>query len=332
MVNFRIGIIGYGKMGKIRDRTIQKLGIGKVVSIYDPNESVSPRQGLEIKKSIEDVLNSSIDIVFICIPNHMIKEYTIKALNRGIHVFAEKPPGINLNEIKEINHVKNKLKDTRLMFGFNHRHHKSVKKMKEIIENKRLGKILWIRGRYGKEVDENYLKDWRANPEKSGGGIMLDQGIHLLDLFIYLGGEFDEIKSFVSNLYWKISGIEDNVFAIFRNSKSGLCASLHSTMTQWRYLFSLELFLEKGSLILNGLKTSSGAYGDEILTIRENSEPFIAGMSNKEKKYEFNEDVSWESEISHFIKSINEKKEPLIGNCNDALVLMKALDKIYKEN
>ena len=290
MVNFRIGIIGYGKMGKIRDRTIQKLGIGQVVSIYDPNEIVSPRHGLEIKKSIEDVLNSSIDIVFICTPNHMIKEYTIKALNRGIHVFAEKPPGINLMKTKKIIDVKNKLKDTRLMFGFNHRHHKSVKKMKEIIENKRLGKILWMRGRYGKEVDENYLKDWRANPAKSGGGIMLDQGIHLLDLFIYLGGEFDEIKSFVSNLYWKISGIEDNVFAIFRNSKSGLCASLHSTMTQWRYLFSLELFLEKGSLILNGLKTSSGAYGDEILTIRENSEPFIAGMSNKEKKYEFNED------------------------------------------
>ena len=332
MMNFRIGIIGYGKMGKIRDRTIQKLGIGQVVSIYDPNESVSPREGLEIKKSIEDVLNSSIDIVFICTPNHIIKEYIIKALNRGIHVFAEKPPGINLNETKEISYVKNKLKDTRLMFGFNHRHHNSVKKMKEIIGNKELGKILWMRGRYGKEVDENYLKDWRANPEKSGGGIMLDQGIHLLDLFIYLGGEFDEIKSFVSNLYWKISGIEDNVFAIFRNSKSGLCASLHSTMTQWRYLFSLELFLEKGSLILNGLKTSSGAYGDEILTIRENSEPFIAGMSSKEKKYEFNEDFSWESEISYFIKSINEKKEPLIGNCNDALILMKTLEKIYKEN
>ena len=331
-MNFRIGIIGYGKMGKIRDRTIQKLGIGKVVSIYDPNETVSPKEGLEIKNSIEDVLNSSVDIVFICTPNHMIKEYTIKALKRGIHVFAEKPPGINLNETKEIIYVKNKLKDTCLMFGFNHRHHNRVKKMKEIIENKELGKILWMRGRYGKEVDENYLKDWRANPDKSGGGIMLDQGIHLLDLFIYLGGEFDEIKSFVSNLYWKISGIEDNVFAIFRNSKTGLCASLHSTMTQWRYLFSLELFLEKGSLILNGLKTSSGAYGDEVLTIRENSEPFIAGMLNEEKKYEFNEDFSWESEITHFVKSINMKKEPLIGNCNDALILMKTLEKIYKEN
>ena len=112
MVNFRIGIIGYGKMGKIRDRTIQKLGIGQVVSIYDPNESVSPRHGLEIKKSIEDVLNSSIDIVFICTPNHMIKEYTIKALNRGIHVFAEKPPGINLKETKEIIDVKIKIKKT----------------------------------------------------------------------------------------------------------------------------------------------------------------------------------------------------------------------------
>ena len=150
--------------------------------------------------------------------------------------------------------------------------------MKKLLKTK-LGKILWMRGRYGKEVDENYLKDWRANPDKSGGGIMLDQGIHLLDLFIYLGGEFDEIKSFVSNLYWKISGIEDNVFAIFRNSKTGLCASLHSTRLV-AIPFSLELFRER-FLILNGLKTSSGAYGI-VLTIKK-LRPFIR-MSNEEKK------------------------------------------------
>ena len=115
------------KWEKIRDRTIQKLGIGQVVSIYDPNESVSPRHGLEIKKSIEDVLNSSIDIIFIVLKSHDQRIYN-QSTNRGIHVFAEKPPGINLKETKEIIDVKNKLKDTRLMFGFNHRHHKSVKK------------------------------------------------------------------------------------------------------------------------------------------------------------------------------------------------------------
>ena len=108
-------------------------------------------------------------------------------------------------------------------------------------------------------MDQNFLKDWRSNKSKSGGGILLDQGIHMLDLFLYLGGNFDQVKSFVSNLFWDIPGIEDNVFAIFKNSVNGICASLHSTMTQWRYLFSLELFLEKGSLILNGLKTATNS-------------------------------------------------------------------------
>src|SRR5690606_1222943 len=108
---------------------------------------------------------------------------------------------------------------------------------------------------------------WRAKKDLAGGGILLDQGIHMLDLFLYLGGSFDQVHAFVSNLYWKLEGIEDNVFAIMKNSRSGMVASLHSTMTQWRHLFSLEIFLESGYMVLNGLKTSSGTYGEEVLTI-----------------------------------------------------------------
>jgi len=216
------------------------------------------------------------------------------------------------------------------MFGFNHRFHGSIIKMKGIIKDNLLGNLLWMRGRYGKEVDKNYLNDWRVKKDESGGGILLDQGIHLLDLFLYFGGELDEVKSFVSNLYWKIPGIEDNVFAIFKNSKTGVCASLHSTMTQWRYLFSFELFFEKGSLILNGLKTSSGSYGDEKLTIRENIYPFIAGTSNKEEEITYQEDFSWELEVGHFLDSIEKRKKPNLGNSSDAILLMKTIDKIYK--
>ena len=131
------------------------------------------------------------------------------------------------------------------MYGFNHRHHDSIKKMKQIVDGGKLGKILWMRGRYGKEVDEDYFKGWRAEPKLAGGGIMLDQGIHMLDLFLHFAGDFDEIYSIVSNLHWKMDGLEDNVFAIMRNTKTGISASLHSTMTQWRYLFSLEVFLQK---------------------------------------------------------------------------------------
>jgi len=154
---------------------------------------------------------------------------------------------------------------------------------------------------------------------------MLDQGIHMLDLFLYLGGDFDQVKSFVSNLFWKIPDIEDNVFAILKNSNSGLCASLHSTMTQWRYLFSLEIFLERGSLILNGLKTSSGAYGDEVLTIKYND------YSSHSEEITYHENISWKSEILHFFDCIHDSKQPQYGNTYDAMNLMGIIDKIYKD-
>jgi len=127
-----------------------------------------------------------------------------------------------------------------------------------------------MRGRYGKSVDQSFYDQWRANPEHSGDGILLDQGIHMLDLFLHLHeGAFDQVEAFVSNLYWKMA-IEDNVFAILKDSESGVVASLHSTMTQWRHLFSLEVFLSTGYMVLNGLKTSSGTYGDEVLSIAKN--------------------------------------------------------------
>ena len=325
----KVGIIGYGKMGMIRHDALNKDSRSKVVSIYDP-ELKNIALGIDIKKSAEEVLESGIDAVFICTPNYLIKELIIEALKRGINVFSEKPPGISLEETLEIERMERKVKNKTLMFGFNHRFHGSIIKMKEVINDNLLGNLLWMRGRYGKEVDENYLKDWRVDKTKSGGGILLDQGIHLLDLFLYFGGELDEVKSFVSNLYWKIPGIEDNVFAIFKNSKTGVCASLHSTMTQWRYLFSFELFFEKGSLILNGLKTSSGSYGDEKLIIIENIHPFVAGSSKKEKEIIFNEDLSWDLEIKHFFNSIEKKHKPIIGNSSDAILLMKTIDKVYK--
>jgi 1,5-anhydro-D-fructose reductase (1,5-anhydro-D-mannitol-forming) len=325
----KVGIIGYGKMGIIRHDALNKDPRSKVVSIYDP-ELKNIDLEIDIMESAEQVLESGIDAVFICTPNHIIKELVIKSLKRGINVFSEKPPGINIEEILEIEAMERKIKNKTLMFGFNHRFHGSIIKMKEIIKNNLLGNLLWMRGRYGKEVDENYLKDWRVDKTKSGGGILLDQGIHLLDLFLYFGGELDEVKSFVSNLYWKIPGIEDNVFAIFKNSKTGVCASLHSTMTQWRYLFSFELFFEKGSLILNGLKTSSGSYGDEQLTVIENKYPFVAGSPKKEKEITFNEDFSWELEINHFLDSIEMQTKPELGNSSDAILLMKTIDKVYK--
>ena len=131
------------------------------------------------------------------------------------------------------------------------------------------------------------------------------------------------------NLYWNIPGVEDNVFAIFRNSDTGICASLHSTMTQWRYLFSLEVFLEGGALVLNGLKTSSGAYGSEDLAIKRNTRTDQSGAYVSEERLVYNLDVSWESEINAFFGAITNPSLPRIGTSFEAMRVMRLVDRVY---
>lgn len=325
----RCGIIGFGKMGKIRARAIESSGQGRIVAICDidhPKDSSYP----VINNPMEIIESPDIDAIFVCTPNSHIPVLCIQALNSGKHVFSEKPPAFNADQVKEVINAEKASDNKKLMYGFNHRHHQSIRRMKEIVDSGELGKVLWIRGRYGKEVDQSFFDGWRANPELAGGGILLDQGIHMVDLFLHLGGEFDEVSSFVSNLFWKINGIEDNVFAIFRDSKSGICASIHSTMTQWRYLFSLEVFMEGGALILNGLKTSSGAYGEEKLAIKRNPAPLQDGSFESEEQIVYKIDNSWQSEIDHFFECIQQNQDIRYGTSADALAVMQMIDRIYE--
>ncbi len=322
----RVGIIGFGKMGRIRAQAIETSGRGTVVAVYEPTLEIEcpyPR----VTTYGELIQSPDIDAIFVCAPNYVIMPRINESLAAGKHVFAEKPPGRNLKEVEQIRAAEKAAAHQKLMFGFNHRHHESIQRMKQLIDSGEMGRVLWMRGRYGKEVDESFFDGWRAKPEFSGGGIMLDQGIHMLDLFLYLGGRFDQVHAFVSNLFWKIDGIEDNVFAIFRSSESGVCASLHSTMTQWRYLFSLEVFLEGGALVLNGLKTSSGAYGDEDLAIKRNTS---GGSFSNEERIVFHVDTSWNSEVNHFFDAIENDSAIQLGNSGDALRLMKLMDQIYE--
>lgn len=327
MIN--VGVIGFGKMGKVRAQTVEKTGRGKVISVFDANEETDFHAYSSENDYDTIISNQSIDAIFICTPNYLNKPLTIQSLKAGKHVFCEKPPCFNAKEMDEIRNIEGK-SGKKLMYGFNHRHHSSVKRMKEIIDSNEFGKVLWMRGRYGKSVDKNFFNNWRVNKELAGGGILLDQGIHMLDLFLYLGGHFNEVKAFVSNLYWKAE-IEDNAFVIMRNNETGTVASLHSTMTQWRHLFSLEIFLEKGYMVLNGLKTSSGTYGDELLAIAKNRSTAPAATWEDEERITFHTDISWRSEIGHFFDAIENDTEVKIGNSEDAFNLMDLIDKIYRD-
>ena len=325
MINF--GFIGFGKMGHIRAKAFADTNKVNIKKIFEPagveDESKSASSAEEI------ISDENIDAVCISVPNYLNYEYTISALKSVKHVFCEKPPAFTSEQVKSIR-LAEKQSGKKLMYGFNHRHHDAVVKMKELVESGQYGKVLWMRGRYGKSVDEAYFDTWRAKKELAGGGILFDQGIHMLDLFLYIGGEFDQTHAFVSSLYWNMEGMEDNVFAIMKNSKTGMAASLHSTMTQWRHLFSLEVFLESGYMVLNGLKTSSGTYGEEELTIAKNRTTAPAATWDDEERFHFETDNSWKYEAEHFVECISNNTPVSIGNSCDALKVMELIEAIYE--
>lgn len=325
---YKVGIIGYGRMGKIRHQAIDEVGLAEVIAISEPTI------GSEFKSipnlTHDEIINSTeIDAIVISTPNFLNKELTIRSLQAGKHVFCEKPPCFTAFDMKEIIYAEEK-SGKKLMYGFNHRHHDSIIYMKKLIDSNDYGRILWMRGRYGKSVTPDYFKEWRSKKELAGGGILLDQGIHMLDLFLYFGGDFNIVKADVSNLYWKLD-VEDNAFVILKNNESGLVANLHSTMTQWRHLFSLEIFLEKGYMVLNGLITSTMSYGEEVLSIAKNRSSAPAATWKDEIKTQYLNNNSWRYEMEHFFDSIANNTPVSIGNTADAIKLMTIIDKIYEQ-
>jgi 1,5-anhydro-D-fructose reductase (1,5-anhydro-D-mannitol-forming) len=325
---YKVGIIGYGVMGKTRNTAITEIKRGKVIAISEPNIGAD-FEGIPNVSHEEIINHPELDVVIVCTPNFLNKDLTIRALNAGKHVFCEKPPaftGADIEEIKIAEANSGKI----LMYGFNHRHHDSVMHMKKLIDSNEYGKVLWLRGRYGKSVTADYFNQWRAKKELAGGGILMDQGIHMLDLFLFLSGDFDVVKAEVSNLYWHMD-VEDNAFVILKESATGKVASLHSTMSQWRHLFSLEIFLEKGYMVLNGLITSSMSYGEETLSVAKNRSTAPAATWQDEVITKYVNNNSWRYEMDHFFDAIDKNQAVTIGNSDDALKLMRIIDKVYEQ-
>lgn len=319
----KIGLIGYGRFAKVREECIANSDVidVEVVGYYDP---YSGRQKLTQFLTIEALLRE-VDAVIISVPPRLAPEYVQLSLTAGKNVFCEKPAAITIDNLYQIDPELARHKV--LAYGFNHRVHPSVIKMKEVIVGNKLGKILWMRGRYGKEVDDSYTETWRCNKDLNGGGILIDQGIHMVDLMAHLAGGFDGANAVLSDSYLKIDGVEDNGFITLYSTSKKISASIHTTVTQWRYLFSLEIFLEKGSIVLNGLKTKSGNYGDEILTIKPN---FQAEKDVNYIEQRFPENVSWQKEIDAFLLSCTMDIEYPYAGFKDAKKTTELIDLIYK--
>jgi predicted dehydrogenase len=328
----KIGIAGFGKIGQVRAEELEKNENTQVIAIYDIKKPDKLDLNIKFCESYEELLKEDIDAVFVCAFNNVLANYTTLALKAGKHVFCEKPPAKTSEELKLV--IKTE-KETNLIlkYGFNHRYHYSVIEAKKLIESGSMGKLLWLRGVYGKAGSIDYDKNWRNYKEYSGGGILIDQGIHMLDLMRYFSNQdFIHINSFVTTSYWDIEA-EDNAFAIMQSDEK-VTAMLHSSATQWQHKFLLEMCFEEGYINLDGILSGTRSYAPEKLIVgrREFEDITFAMGKPKENTTWFENDDSWKLEVDEFVNAIMNKDSIKNGTSQDAYETLKLVERIYENS
>lgn len=329
MNKLRVAIAGFGVVGKRRKDCIDRISKMELIAVCDKNfkEDGVFADGIMYFQQYNKLLQEKIDVLIVCLTNDIAAEVTIAGLNAGLHVFCEKPPGRNVEDILKVIECEKKHPNQKLMYGFNHRYHESVKDALKILKSGDLGKIINMRGVYGKAKLITFNQpDWRSKREIAGGGVLLDQGIHMVDLMRLFAGEFSEVYSFISNNHWNYD-VEDNAYALMK-STNGVVALLNSSATQWRHRFHLDINLEKGSIILSGILSGSKSYGAETIAViiadpdKDNGDP-------KEQITRYNNDASWDDEMQSFASAILNNEIILNGTSKDALNTIKLVYMIY---
>jgi predicted dehydrogenase len=322
----KVGLIGAGRQGWRRARAAERVPGTELAIIADVDSKaaklLAKEMGCEATANWKDVVErNDLEAVIITTPNHLHAQMCINAMRRGKHVLCEKPLARNLKEAKRIiDAARNS--SVKLKCGFNLRHHPGMQQARQWFDKGAIGQLMFLRCRYGMCGRPGYEKEWRAKGRFSGGGELLDQGVHVLDLFRWFAGDFSQVVGFKTTAFWDIAPLEDNAFGLLR-TRGGQIASLHVSWTQWKNLFTFEIFGKKGYVVVEGL---GGSYGVERATMGKRSfvEPF------REESIDFRgEDRSWVDEWKEFVTAVKENREPL-GNGIDGLESQRLVHALYQ--
>ena len=259
-----VGIVGCGLIGHKRAESLLPGYLRAVADISKERAEHLAKKypGVTPYTDWEDMIcRDDLSIIIVSTTNNWLAPITLAAVNAGKHVLVEKPAARHFSEVDPIIEAAKKQK-VWVMVGYNLRCHPSFQKAREIINGGSLGNIMYIRGRYGHGGRPGYEKEWRADPVISGGGELLDQGIHLIDLSRWFLGEFTQVQGNIHTFYWEMP-VEDNGFMYLQNA-AGQVAWLQVSCTEWKNLFSFEIFCKKGKLQVDGI---GGSYGTERLTL-----------------------------------------------------------------
>jgi predicted dehydrogenase len=264
-----------------------------------------------------------VEIVIIATTNQALVDVSLEAAKAGKHILVEKPAARN---VAELDTVIDAVRDNNVLVrvGFNHRYHPALLKAHELMESGELGELMFIRGRYGHGGRIGYDREWRADPALSGGGELIDQGVHLIDLSRWFLGEFVVSDGFAHTYYWNMP-VDDNGFMLLRTIKNQV-AFLHVSCTEWKNLFSFEIYGKNAKLHIEGL---GGSYGIEKLSFYK-MRPEMGPPDTITWEYP-RDDNSWVLEFAEFLEDIRLNRTPS-ANLNDARVALLTIEKIYKDS
>jgi len=323
---FGIGIIGCGLIGQKRAKALGSGGRLVACADIDVGRAESLAKGFGAK-AFEDwrelLALPEVDVIVIATLHDSLAEITLAAVEAGKHVLVEKPAARSVAELEPVMTAAEKA-GIKVHVGFNHRYHRALRKAKEIFDSGVLGELMFIRARYGHGARIGYDKEWRANPALSGGGELIDQGPHLIDLSRWFLGDFTEVQGFAHTYYWDMP-VDDNGFMILKTPKQQV-AFLHASCTEWKNLFSMEIYGRVGKLDISGL---GGSYGLEKLTWYKML-PEMGPPETTSWEYPMGDD-SWEVEMAEFYDDIRLNRTPAAG-LGDAYAALKIIEQIYKES
>ncbi len=320
-----VALVGCGLMGGKRARAT---GTDRLISCFDPDseaaESLAGETGSRAAATLEDLLAASPDVIIVATPHNRLAEVAISALEAGSHVLVEKPAGLGVEQVESIASAAERA-GRRVKVGFNHRFAPGIQRAVTEAQSGRFAEVMFARARYGHGGRLGYEREWRLRPEASGGGELVDQGMHLIDLFHWLLGPLPLHSALLRNHYWD-APVEDNVvFTLAEPGRSGPWATAHASWTEWKNLFSLEIYCRTGKLQVDGLARS---YGSQRLSIHRMG-PELGPPDTEVIDYP-PEDSSWEREWTHFREAlVADDGRELLGDLEAARYAWTIVEEAY---
>lgn len=320
-------IIGCGLIGKKRLAGLpagSKLAVACDTNLSRAEELVKLAQGGRAVSDFKTaVADPHVDAIIVATINAALAEVSAAAIRAGKHVLVEKPAGVSVKQIDELIALEKK-HGVCVRVGFNHRFHRAFLKAREIFKSGVMGELMFVRARYGHGGRVGYDREWRADPKLSGGGELIDQGIHLIDLAGWFLGGFKKVDGHAATYFWKMP-VDDNAFLDLRTAK-GQTAWLHVSCTEWKNLFSFEIYGPHTKLHIEGL---GGSYGIEKL-FHYQMKPEMGVPDTK--VYEFpGADESWRKEMIEFEEDVRLKRKPDAGLA-EARAALQIVGTIYEKS